>query len=227
MKILLTGATGMVGQGVLRECLLAADVEQVISLGRAPLGQTHAKLRDLVHKDLYDLAPIAKDLEGIDACLFCLGVSAAGMSEADYTKITYDLTLSVAKALLAASPKATFIYVSGESTDSTEKGSAMWARVKGRTENAILKLGFPKAFAFRPGYIQPLHGIKSRTFWYRVIYGVFGPFYPLLKKMAPKMVTNTEEVGRAMLRVVREGFGKPVVHTVDIGVLGGPREQER
>jgi uncharacterized protein YbjT (DUF2867 family) len=221
MKVLLFGATGMIGQGVLRECLLDDDVESVLTVGRVATGQKHEKLRELVCADLYDLSAIEPQLAGNDACFFCLGVSSAGMSEQDYTKVTYDLTLAVAHVLVKASPGMTFVYVSGAATDSSEKGRTMWARVKGRTENALLKLPFKTAYMFRPAFIQPMHGIVSRTRLYRVLYAFVGPLYPLLKVLFPRYVTTTEKVGRAMLRVVRRGAAKQVLENADINALVG------
>ena len=221
MKIILFGATGMVGQGVLRECLLAPDVERVLVIGRSATGQKHDKLRELVHADFTDFSCIEKDLAGHDACFFCLGVSSAGMAERDYARVTYDFTMAAAQALARQSPGMTFIYVSGAGTDSSERGRSMWARVKGRTENALLKLPF-KAVMFRPAFIQPMHGIVSRTRVYRILYGVFGPLYPAWKVLLPGFVTTTEKVGRAMLRVAREGTPRPVLENRDINALAGP-----
>jgi uncharacterized protein YbjT (DUF2867 family) len=201
MNVILFGATGMVGQGALRECLLDPSVERVLAVGRSPSGQRHDKLRDLVHQPLDDLSPVAGELAGYDACLFCLGTSSAGMSEADYRKVTYDLTLSVARTLLAVNPTMTFVYVSGQGTNT--KGRAMWARVKGETEDALLALAPDGAYMFRPGFIMPLHGIVTKTRLYRVFYAILGPLYPLLKWLSPDLVTTTETVGRAMLSVAR------------------------
>jgi uncharacterized protein YbjT (DUF2867 family) len=219
MKVLLFGATGMVGQGVLRECLLDADVESVLCVGRSASGASepsHPKVRTLVCADLTDLAPVAEQLKGYDVCLFCLGVSAAGMSEADYRRVTYDLTLSVARALIAASPSITFEYVSGESTDSSERTGAMWARVKGATENALLAMPFKASYMIRPGFIRPLHGIRSRTAAYRAIYAIASPLYPLLKALFPDKMTTTERLGRAMLIVAKQGASKRVLETRDL-----------
>ena len=170
MKVLLFGATGMVGQGVLRECLLAPDVERVQTVGRSATGQQHAKLGALVHPDLWDYSSIEPELTPFDACFFCLGVASSGLNEAEYTHLTYDLTLAAATTLARVNPAMTFIYVSGMGTDASEKGRLMWARVKGRTENAVRRLPFKAAYAFRPGVIQPLHGITSRTPSYRNFY---------------------------------------------------------
>jgi uncharacterized protein YbjT (DUF2867 family) len=216
MNVLILGATGMVGQGVLRECLLAGDVERVVTLGRSATGQQHDKLRELVSANLFDLTGIEPDLSDVDACFFCLGVSSAGMSEAAYTKVTYDLTLSVAQTLSRINPAMTFVYVSGRGTDSTEHGRTMWARVKGKTENALLRLPFKAAYMFRPGAIIPLHGITSKTTLYRVAYLILTPLFPLIRKVAPNAVTTTEQVGKAMLAVARNGYPKHILEPADL-----------
>jgi uncharacterized protein YbjT (DUF2867 family) len=218
MRILLFGATGMIGHGVLRECLLAPDVEAVLTVGRTATGQRHAKLREIAHPDLFDLSAIEDDLTGYDACFFCLGVSSAGMNEADYRRLTYDLTLSVARTLSARNPDSTFVYVSGQGTDSTGAGRTMWARVKGQTENALLDLPL-RAYMFRPGYIQPMHGAKSRTRLYSAIYAVLKPLYPLVRRLAPGSVTTTEQMARAMLRVARSGAPTRILAPRDINAL--------
>jgi len=178
MKVLLFGATGMVGQGVLMECLQAADVSLVQCVGRTALNQTHPKLRDLVHEDLLDYGAIESQLVGFDACFFCLGVTSSGKTEADYSRLTYDITLAAAKTLARLNPPMTFVYVSGAGTDSTEKGRSMWARVKGRTENALLKLPFKAACMFRPGVIQPMRGVRSKTASYQIFYSLTRPLLP-------------------------------------------------
>jgi len=216
MNIVLFGATGMVGQGALRECLLDRDVRKILSIVRNPSGQKHEKLLELVHQDLFDFAPIASELTELDACFFCLGVSSSGMTEERYTQTTYEITMAAALALLQARPTMTFIYVSGAGTDSTEHGRSMWARVKGRTENALLRLGFKAAYLFRPGFIQPLHGITSKTKVYRALYAVTTPVFPLLRAVFPKSVTTTEQLGRAMLRVAMDGYSKPILESRDI-----------
>jgi len=221
MKVILFGATGMVGQGVLRECLADDEVESVLIIGRKACGVEHSKVHDLVHADLYDYGSIADQLSGYDACFFCLGVSAAGLSEEKYRRITFDLTAAAARVLLERNPGMTFVYVSGAGTDSTERGRIMWARVKGKTENHLLGLGFKAAYMFRPGYIQPLHGIKSSTKLYRAMYTVVGPFYPLFKRVVPTHVTTTESVGRAMLAVVRRGYDSSHLDNRDINRLAG------
>jgi uncharacterized protein YbjT (DUF2867 family) len=217
MNVILFGASGMVGQGVLRECLLDPDVEKILSIGRSRTGLQHPKLREIVHQDIANLAPIEDQLRGYDACFFTLGVSSAGMKEADYRRITYDLTLGAARTLAALNPEMTFIYVSGMGTDSA--GRSMWARVKGETENALLRLPFKAAYMFRPGFIQPLHGIKSKTALYRIPYAILGPFNPLFLKFFPKYATTTEVLGRAMIKAARQGAPKKVLESQDINAL--------
>ena len=219
MNVLLFGATGMVGQGVLRECLLDPGVQRVLAVGRSSTGRRDEKLRELVLPDVADLSGAEAELAGFDACFFCLGVSAVGMSEERYTRLTYDLTLSVAQALARSNPGMTFVYVSGAGTDGSERGRTMWARVKGRTENALLRLPFKAAYMFRPAAIVPMHGIRSKTRWYRVLYALMTPFYPALKALLPNGITTTERVGRAMLAVARHGYSKPVLETRDINGL--------
>ena len=231
MNVLLFGATGMVGQGVLRECLGDPGVRKVVAVGRSASGQRHQKLRDVVSPDLMDLSRFASELTGFDACFFTLGVSAVGMTEDQYSKVTHDLTLSVARTLGRLNPGITFIYVSGQGTDSTERGRAMWARVKGRTENALLALPF-KTYMFRPGAIIPLHGIRSRTGWYNAIYTITKPIFPVLKRVFPKSVTTTEQLGKAMIAAARGGSTKRVLETPDINALsksngGEPTLQSR
>ncbi len=223
MKVLLFGATGMVGQGALRECLLAPDVEQVLAIGRVATGQSHEKLREIVRPDVADLSGLEGELAGYDACFFCLGVSSAGMTEAAYRRVTYDLTLAVAGALAKQSPGMVFLYVSGAGTDSTERGRSMWARVKGETENALLKLPFKAAYMLRPAAIQPMHGIKSKTALYRAVYAAASPFYPVLKAAFPRYVTTTEEVGRAMLALAARGAPEPVLENEDLRALARGR----
>jgi uncharacterized protein YbjT (DUF2867 family) len=220
MKVLLFGATGMVGQGVLRECLLAGDVTEVLAVGRTGTGQVHPKLREVLQADLSDPLPLEPTLHGFDACFFCLGVSSAGMKEADYRRLTFDLTLGFARILANLNPAMTFIYVSGAGTDPTGHGRSMWARVKGETENALLRLPF-RAVMFRPGAIVPLHGIKSRTALYRVAYSVTRPLWGALQRAFPNSICTTEQVGRAMLRVARSGAPKPVLEARDIIEDGG------
>ena len=220
MNVLIFGATGMVGQGVLRECLLAPDVERVVAVGRNATGQQHPKLRDLVHKDMYDYSAIEPQMQGFDACFFCLGVSSVGMKEPEYKRITYDLTLAAATVLARLNPGMTFTYVTGAGTDSSERGSSMWARVKGATENALLRLPFKAAFMFRPGMIQPLHGVRSKTPLYDAAIFVLKPVLGLAHSLWPNRVTTTEKIGRAMLAVARNGAPKAVLDPADINALG-------
>lgn len=219
MKVILFGATGMVGQGVLRECLLDPAVERVLAIVRGPLETQHEKLEIFLHHDLFDLEPIANRLRGYDACFFCLGVSSAGMKEDAYTRTTYDLTLTAARVLAPANPNMTFIYVSGEGTDSTERGGLMWARIKGRTENALLREPFRAVYLFRPGFIQPLHGIVSKTRIYHLLYVILAPLYPVLKALSPSHVTTTEEVGRAMIRVAKHGSPDKILGNREIAKI--------
>jgi uncharacterized protein YbjT (DUF2867 family) len=219
MKVLVFGASGMVGQGVLRECLLDAGVELVEVVGRSPLGRTDAKLREIVHRDMFDYSAVEPQLTGFDACFFCLGITSAGMSEADYRRVTYDLTLAAATTLARLNPQLTFVYVSGVGTDSTEKGRVMWARVKGATENAVMRLPFRAAYAFRPGLIQPMHGIRSRTALYQFFLSALGPVVALLRRLFPNSVLTTEDIGRAMLMVARSGAPKRVLEPRDIRAL--------
>jgi uncharacterized protein YbjT (DUF2867 family) len=216
MKAVIFGATGMVGQGVLRECLLDPEVERVLSVVRSATGQQHEKLRELIHPDFLDFSGIEAELAGYDACFFCLGVSSAGMSEDEYERVTYGFTMAAAQALVKVSPGMTFEYISGAGTDSTGKGRSQWARVKGRTENALLALPFKSAYMFRPGFIQPLHGIKSKTKSYRVFYIVLGPLLPALKAIFPRSMTTTEQLGRAMIAVAKHGYPKEVLEMRDI-----------
>jgi uncharacterized protein YbjT (DUF2867 family) len=216
MKVILFGATGMVGQGVLRECLLDADVESVLAVGRSPTGQRHAKLREIIHQNFLDYSAIQSELGGYDACFFCLGVSSVGMDEERYRHLTYDVTLAAAKTLATLNPGMVFVYVTGRGTDSSEQGGLMWARVKGKTENDLLKLPFKAAYMFRPAGIQPLHGIRSKTAWVQGIYVAAAPLLSLLNRVAPKYMTTTEQVGRAMIKVARNGYPKPVLESDDI-----------
>ncbi len=216
MRILLFGATGMVGQGVLRECLRAPDVDYVQTIGRTPVGQLDPRLHDLVHRDLTDYRSIEASLHNFDACFFCLGVSSAGMSEADYTRLTFDLTLAAAATLARVNPQMTFVYVSGAGTDSSEHGRSMWARVKGRTENALQRLPFKAVYLFRPGLIQPLHGIQSKTRAYRLFYALAKPLLTPLRVLLPNQVLSTADIGQAMLAVARDGADQAVLETRDI-----------
>ena len=218
MKVLVFGATGMVGQGVVRECLLADDVSAVVAIGRASAGVDEEKFREVLRDDLRDLSGVA-ELSGVDACFFCLGVPSAGMKEADYTRITYDLTMSAAAAVAAGNPAATFVYVSGQGADSSEQGRVMWARVRGRTENALLATSL-NTYILRPGYIQPRHGARSKVTLYRTIYRVTSVLYPLLRLVAGNHITTTEVVGRAMLALARGADpGKRILNSPEMNAL--------
>jgi uncharacterized protein YbjT (DUF2867 family) len=216
MRILLFGASGMVGQGALRECLLDPDVEAVVSVGRGALGQKHPKLHELLHDNFLDFSGVEDQFSGFDACFFCLGVSSAGLSEEQYSIVTYGFTIAAARVLAKLNPNMIFIYVSGLGTDSSEQGRSMWARVKGKTENELLRLPFRAAYMFRPGLIIPLHGVKSKTKVYRFLYVLLAPLLPLLNALFPRSVTTTEQIGRAMLKVARQGYPKKVLETSDI-----------
>lgn len=214
MKVILFGATGMVGQAVLRECLRSDDVEGVLAVGRSSIGRTHQKLREMLRKDLFDFGEVDMEAQGYDACLFCLGVSAAGMSEADYTRLTFDLTLGWAQTLAKINPAMTFVYVSGAGTG----GKAMWAQVKGRTENALMAL-FRSAYMIRLGALRPMHGEVSKTRWTRIAYAAFRPLLPLVRVIAPGSLISTEELGRAMIRAARHGATKRVLEMRDLLAL--------
>ncbi|MDE2398723.1 MAG: epimerase [Burkholderiales bacterium] len=216
MRVVLFGATGMVGQGVLGECLKDAAVSQVVCVGRTPLGLAHPKCREVVAPDLFELGPFEDQLRGLDACFFCLGVSSNGLSEASYRRLTYDLTLSVASRLARLNPALTFVYVSGTGTDSSERGGVMWARVKGATENALLRLPFKSAFMFRPGIIVPLDGIRSKTPSYRFFYSALGPVLRGLQRLMPRSMNTTRSIGRAMLAVARHGAPSPLLGPAEI-----------
>jgi uncharacterized protein YbjT (DUF2867 family) len=219
MNIVFFGATGVVGQGALRECLQDPEVNGVVSIVRSPTGLQREKLREIVHQNFVDFSAIANELTGLDACLFCLGVTSSGMSEEAYTRVTYEFTIAAATTLLQANPGMTFVFVSGQGTDSTEKGRVMWARVKGRTENALLAMSFRSAYMFRPGLIQPLDGIQSKTASYRVWYRLSGPLLSLARKILPRYITTTRELGQAMLAAAKHGIGKRVVEASEIGGL--------
>lgn len=219
MRVVIFGASGMVGQGVLLECLRDPTVERVVVVGRTAAGRQDAKLEEYLTPDLFDLSAIMDKLSGLDACFFCLGVASSGMQEAAYRHITYDLTLSVAQTLLEHNPALTFTYVSGGGTDSSERGRLMWARVKGATENALLRLPFRAAYMFRLGFMQPLDGIVSKTRSYRLFYAMLTPLLPvlpLLRRAFPNSITTTRELGRAMLYVTQSGWPRPILEMPDI-----------
>ena len=219
MRVVLFGATGMIGSGALLECLDHPDVESVLAVGRSPCGVTHEKLDEVIHEDFLDYQSVLPRFEGMDACLFCLGVSAAGMSEEKYTRITRDYTLAAAKALWSVSPELSFCYISAAGADSGEESRIMWARVRGALENRLLELDGGSTWIFRPGYIQPVKGVRSRTTLYNAAYAVFGPLFPLLDRMAPDKVTTTERLGLALIRAARDGAPDTYLENVDINAL--------
>lgn len=202
----------MVGEGVLHVCLQSPEVESVLVVNRKPFGIKHPKLKEIIHKDFVHISSILDQLSGYNACYFCAGVSSIGKSEKEYTHITYDLTLSFANSLVQLNPEMVFTYVSGVGTDSSEKGKSMWAKVKGKTENDLMKLPFRDVYAYRPGYIQPIKGLKNT---YK-IYKVFVPIYPILEKLFPKYVISLEELGNSMINVTLNRHEKKVLECVDI-----------
>jgi hypothetical protein len=216
IKAIITGSTGMVGEGVLHVCLNSSEVESVLVINRRSCGVNHPRLREIILDDLSDLSPIEEQLKDYNACFFCAGVSSVGRSEEEYKKITYDLTLSFAQTLHKLNEDMFFNYVSGSGTDSTEKGRIKWARVKGKTENDLLKL-FKNACMFRPGYIQPIKGLENTY----TAYKIFAPFYPVLKMLFPRYVVTLEETGRAMIKSVTMGYEKRVLECTDIVKLAG------
>lgn len=218
MKVILFGASGMVGQAALRECLNDSSVEKVLSIVRSSSGFQHAKFSEKIHSDFCDFSTLYEIWNGYDACFYCLGVSSAGMSEEEYRRITFDFTLAAAKPLSHLNPKMTFIYVSGAGTDSSERGRSMWARVKGATENALLALQF-RAVMFRPGAIIPMHGIQSKTRSYRLTYSLTRPLWSVMLSVFPNSVSNSEQVARAMIAVVRDGKPKSIMEVRDINAI--------
>jgi uncharacterized protein YbjT (DUF2867 family) len=216
MNILLFGATGMVGQGVLRECLLDPVAQRVVTIGRNATGVQNPKLREIVHQDLWNYAAIESNLNDFDTCFFCLGIGSAGMTEKDYEHVTYGITIAAAETLSRLNPKMVFIYVSGAATDSSEKGRMMWARVKGKTENALLRMPFAAAYMFRPGFIEPAHGEVSRTQLYRLLLTCARPLLPLLRRVFPNQILTTEQIARAMLNLATHPYPKHILEIKDI-----------
>jgi uncharacterized protein YbjT (DUF2867 family) len=215
-KVIITGATGMIGKGVLLECVDHEAISEILVIGRNPVCMDHPKLKELIHKDFSDFSGVKEQLNGYDGCFYCLGISAAGLKEEEYKRITYDYTLSLANTLLELSPEMTFNYVSGQGTDSTEKGRMMWARVKGKTENDLLNLGFKDAYMFRPGMIIPLRGIKSHTKAYQFMYDYFMWLVKLIKAISPNSVVNTTQIGLAMINTMLLGFENKVLGPKEI-----------
>lgn len=218
MRVLITGASGMVGSAVLLECLASKDISQVVAVSRTPIKMQHEKLHQIIHEDFFDLTSIKPQLVDFDACYFCLGVSAAGMSEQQYHSVTYDLTLNFAKTLVEQNPQMTFCYVTGAGTDSSEQGRVMWARVKGKTENALMALPFKQAFMFRPAFIRPLKGIQSKTKLYNYSLKLFSPFFGLLTRF-PRFATTSVQLGQAMVKVTQQGYKTAILESIDINSL--------
>ena len=217
MNVVIFGATGMVGAGVLLECLEDTRVTSVLVVGRSSCGLSHPKLQEILHTDFFDYTTIQPRLADRDACFFCLGVSSAGMDEATYRHLTYDLTLAAARALAAANRRITFCYVSGAGTDG--KSRMMWARIKGQTEDALLHLPFKAAYMLRPGFIQPLKGVRSKTRLYQAFYTALGPLVPVARRLFPRHVTTTVAVGRSMIRLAAEGNPQPIIEAADLNRL--------
>jgi uncharacterized protein YbjT (DUF2867 family) len=227
MRVILFGATGMIGSGVLLECLADPRIESVVSVVRQPSGAQHPKLRELIHEDFLDLVPVCADFAGADACFYCLGISSAGMKEEDYRRVTYDFTMAAAKEVLAESPHATFCFVSGAGTDSSGRGRVMWARVKGQAEQALLAMPFKGAYMFRPGYIQPMKGVRSKTALYQLVYNLVGPLYPLMRTLMPSYLTTTVDLAHAMIEAARSGYERHVLETPDINRLARLYDTDR
>lgn len=223
MKVILFGATGMVGAGVLRECLDDPQVASILVVGRSSCAVSDAKITEILHRDFFDYTTLQAQFANYDACFFCLGVSSAGMSEEKYHHLTYELTLAAATSMVAVNSELTFCYVSGMGTDSTERSRTMWTRVKGKTENALLALPFAAAYMFRPGYIQPLKGVRSKTWIYQIVYDVFGALYPMLRRVFPSYVTTTVNIGLAMIEVATRGCPQRILLPVDINRLASEK----
>ncbi len=220
MRVIIFGGTGMVGQAVVRECLLDPRVSAVLLVGRSAVETTDPKVAQVLHEDFLDFSPIAGELAGYDSCFFCLGVSATGMSEPAYRRVTYFITIAAARELAAQNPDMRFLYISGAGTDSTEHGRLMWARVKGETENAVLALPFD-GYALRPGYIQPMHGVRSKNTLYRNLYRVTGGLYPVLRKVAPRHVIGSDQLAEAMLNIAADGSPLRIIESSELVKLAG------
>ncbi|KAA3436845.1 Rossmann-fold NAD(P)-binding domain-containing protein [Rufibacter hautae] len=215
INVIITGVTGMVGEGVLFECLQEAKIAQVLVVNRRPCGVSHPKLKEIIHQNFFDLSPIENQLAGYDACFFCLGVSSVGMKEAEYRHLTYDLTLHAAQTLARQNTQMVFCYVSGAGTDSSEKGSSMWARVKGKTENDLLKLPFKSVYNFRPAFLEPTPGMKNTSTYYKYI----GWLAPVVRTLAPRYISTLQDLGKAMVYVSTKGYHKPILEVPDIKAL--------
>jgi len=223
MNVVIFGATGMVGAGVLLECLADPRVASVLVVTRSPTGRSHRKMREVLHADFLDYSALRADFATCDACFFCLGISSLGLSESAYTRVTHDIAMAAAREMVAANPHMTFCFVSGVGTDSTGQGRTMWARVKGKTENALLALGFRAAYMFRPGYIQPIGDVQSKTGWVQTAYDIARPLYPLIHRLLPNNSTTTSILGRAMIQVAAMGYTKPVLYSADFNTLAAAK----
>lgn len=219
MKVIITGATGMVGKGVLLECLDHPDVDEVLCISRRKLNIEHPKLKELIHLDFSEFESVSNKLEGFDACYACMGVSSAGMAEEKYTELTYTYTLALAKTLLKLNKEFTFTYISGQGTDSTEKGKSMWARVKGKTENDLLNLGFKQAFMFRPGGIIPKRGIEPSSKLYSILIKYLGWLIHIIKYLAPNSIVDSTQIGKAMINITQKGYPNKIINPKDILLL--------
>jgi hypothetical protein len=216
LNIIITGSTGMVGEGILLECLSNKEIESVLIVNRRPLGMTHPNLKEIITPYFLNLENIKEELKGYDACFYCAGVSSIGMSEADYKRITYDTTLNFANVVAKLNPNMVFTYVSGAMTDSTEKGKSMWARVKGKTENDLMKLPFKRAYNFRPGFMKAVEGQKNLLKFYKYVAWM----YPIAKRIIPNQVSTLNVVGKAMINCVTQGYEKQILEIKDINYLG-------
>lgn len=215
MKVIVTGATGMVGEGVLYQCLQRNEIDEVLVINRKPCGVNHSKLIEIIHANFFDLSTIENRLSNYDACFFCLGVSSVGMNEEAYTKLTYTLTMNVASTLSRLNTAMTFCYISGASTDSTEQGKLMWARVKGKTENDLMKLPFKRVYNFRPAIIKPIKGAKNTLSFYKYL----GWLLPVFKLLTPNYISNLDELGNAMIKAAIKGYEKNVLEVRDIAIV--------
>lgn len=218
LKVIITGATGMIGEGVLYECLHHPEVEKVLVITRTPCGYSHSKLTEIVHSDFFDIASLKDKLTGYNACYFCLGVTSLGKNEAEYTRFTYTLTLNFATTLAALNPDMTFCYISGAGTDSSEKGKTMWARVKGKTENDLMKLPFKQVYNFRPGGIEPFLPLKPSQTYYKT-YKYMGWLFSLMKVIAPNFVITLKDLAAAMINASLTGYSKNILEMEDMKVL--------
>ena len=218
IKAIIFGSSGMIGKGLLRECLRNPKIESILAINRQPSNLRYTILKEIIHENFFDISALTEDLKGYNTCFFCLGVSAMGLSENDYNKITYDLTIYIAETLLKINKEMTFCYISAAGADSSEKGRIMWARVKGKTENALLKMPFTKAYMFRPGYIQPMIGIKSKTKLYNKLYSITKPFYFILRRFK-SFVTNSEALSSSMINAVAKGYEKNILKSSDINKI--------